>query len=83
MKVEKGKISTTPYFIGTMVLVGQRNGGEVEVVDGQQRITVITIILSVISDIFKTQNEEELSEATFKYIKEVDDDGKPKESFIK
>jgi len=40
------------YFIGHMVCEGSYNGSIFKVIDGQQRITTITIILSVIRDIF-------------------------------
>lgn len=75
LKFEKEKIITTPYFIGTMVFIGEKNGGTVDVVDGQQRITVITILLSALSKLFKDNGDKTLSETTFKYVKEMDDDG--------
>lgn len=40
------------YFIGHMVCEGNYNSTNFKVIDGQQRITTITIILSVIRDIF-------------------------------
>ncbi len=40
------------YFIGHMVCEGDYNGEEFVVIDGQQRITTITIMLSVLRDIF-------------------------------
>lgn len=40
------------YFIGHMVCEGNYNGVKFKVIDGQQRITTITIMLSVIRDIF-------------------------------
>jgi len=40
------------YFIGHMVCEGNYNGIKFKVIDGQQRITTITIMLSVIRDIF-------------------------------
>lgn len=46
------------YFIGHMVCEGDFNGSKFKVIDGQQRITTITIMLSVLRDIFY---EKELS----------------------
>jgi uncharacterized protein with ParB-like and HNH nuclease domain len=43
------------YFIGHMVCEGDYNGTKFKVIDGQQRITTITIMLSVIRDIFYEQ----------------------------
>ncbi|MFK7780360.1 MAG: DUF262 domain-containing HNH endonuclease family protein [Candidatus Gracilibacteria bacterium] len=40
------------YFIGHMVCEGNYNGVKFRVIDGQQRITTITIMLSVIRDVF-------------------------------
>lgn len=40
------------YFIGHMVCEGNYNGTSYKVIDGQQRITTITIMLSVLRDIF-------------------------------
>jgi len=40
------------YFIGHMVCEGNYNGVKFRVIDGQQRVTTITIMLSVIRDIF-------------------------------
>lgn len=40
------------YFIGHMVFEGKFTGNSFKVIDGQQRITTITIFLSVIRDLF-------------------------------
>jgi uncharacterized protein with ParB-like and HNH nuclease domain len=40
------------YFIGHMVFEGKFTGTSFNVIDGQQRITTITILLSVIRDLF-------------------------------
>ena len=77
IKQENGKLINTDYFIGTMVFSGSLKSDEcIEVIDGQQRLTVITILLSVITDKLKKINEEDLAEATFKYIKTKDDYGR-------
>lgn len=50
------------YFIGHMVMEGEYNGASFNVIDGQQRFTTITIILSVIRDIFYNRDETDLAE---------------------
>ncbi|NFM11509.1 DUF262 domain-containing protein, partial [Clostridium botulinum] len=46
MNKEKSAIKENPYFIGSLVLVGDDSkDSEFEVVDGQQRLTTITILL--------------------------------------
>jgi uncharacterized protein with ParB-like and HNH nuclease domain len=48
--------SDESYFIGHMVFEGKFTGNEFKVVDGQQRITTLTIMLSVIRDLFYTKS---------------------------
>lgn len=49
------------YFIGHMVCEGSYNGTQFNVIDGQQRITTITIMLSVIRDIFYEKKLDNLA----------------------
>ncbi len=80
LKLENGKIISTQYFLGTMLFVGNisdDNIKEIMVVDGQQRMTVITILFAAISERFKQRDEKVLSEKIFEYIMTSDDDGKP------
>jgi uncharacterized protein with ParB-like and HNH nuclease domain len=49
------------YFIGHMVCEGDYNGTEFKVIDGQQRITTITIILCVLRDIFINKDLKKLA----------------------
>lgn len=75
-----GKLETSSYFLGTMLFIGnfdEKNNKEIQVVDGQQRITTITILFSAISDIFREKGENKLSELIFDYIMTSDDDGNP------
>ncbi|MBZ3800021.1 DUF262 domain-containing HNH endonuclease family protein [Leclercia adecarboxylata] len=65
------------YFIGSLVLVGDETGREMQIVDGQQRLTTLTICLSVLCECFKSNNQADLAEALFEnYIEGRDDDGK-------
>ena len=65
------------YFIGHMVFEGKRNGDTFIVIDGQQRITTITIMLCCIRDIFYDRNELDLGNGlNDKYIFSINDDNK-------
>jgi len=77
IKKEGNKLIITDYFIGTMLFVsGTPNQKEtVDVIDGQQRLTVITILLSVLSDIFRELKEDSLSSGIFNYIRFLNDFG--------
>lgn len=77
LKVENGKIDDSAYFLGTMLFVGnlEMAGRTLEVVDGQQRLTVITILFSAISDHFREQGNDILSKKVFQYIMTEDDNG--------
>src|SRR3972149_5968501 len=46
------------YFLGTIVLSKKENSSELEIVDGQQRITSIVIFLSSIRDYFESNNQQ-------------------------
>lgn len=47
------------YFIGHMVFDGQMNDNEFSVVDGQQRITTLTILLCVIRDLYSQVHKDD------------------------
>ena len=47
------------YFLGNMILLGEKNSDTVEVVDGQQRLTTITILLACLRNtLFSLKSEE-------------------------
>lgn len=76
--IKDGRISSIQYFLGTMLFIGNFAEGteqEIQVVDGQQRLTTITILFSAMSDIFLTLGEQTLSRQLFAYIMTEDDDG--------
>ena len=76
--INNGKITSSQYFLGTMLFIGNFTEGteqEIQVVDGQQRLTTITIMFSALSDRFIELNENTLSRQIFTYIMTEDDDG--------
>ena len=78
LKVEKRQIRADAYFVGTMLFVGnflESGKNVINVVDGQQRLTTITILFSVLSDLFKEKGEVALAERIFNYIMTKDDNG--------
>jgi hypothetical protein len=50
----------TVYFLGAIVVIRPRNRGPSDVVDGQQRLTTLTIMLAVMRDLAKSKDEEGL-----------------------
>lgn len=76
--VDQGNITINQYFLGTMLFVGdcfENDQVEISVVDGQQRLTTITILFSALSDRFLQLGEEKLSKQVFRYIMTEDDNG--------
>lgn len=76
--ISNGSITNSQYFLGTMLFVGdcfENEQTEISVVDGQQRLTTITILFSALSDRFLQQGEEKLSKQIFRYIMTEDDNG--------
>src|SRR5574344_410043 len=79
LQIEGTEIKATPYFMGTMLFVGDsedKTERQAQVVDGQQRLTTITILFSAMSQILLEKKEDLLSKILFKYIMTVDDNGK-------
>lgn len=63
------------YFIGAMV-VYKKNRSTVAVVDGQQRLTTITILLCAIRDAFKELDETNMADGLQAYIEQKDRENK-------
>ena len=69
------KIKAKEYFIGSLVLIGDdTNGEEFEIVDGQQRLTTIMILLSVLGEYFQKNGEKGRCNSIYKYIEGSDDE---------
>lgn len=72
IKFENGVMSCEEYFIGTLVLAGSDESFEVEIVDGQQRLTVITMLISAICRALAEAGKTEPATSTFNtFIKGV------------
>ncbi len=64
-----------PYFVGSMVLVKKSDNVDAEVIDGQQRLTTLTILLAAIRDTSSKRaieiEKEDFSKAVSSYIYEA------------
>ena len=70
-------LNTTDYFIGALVLIGDdSNDTEFDVVDGQQRLTTITIMFSVLTQLLKNIDEN-LSKSCYSYVEGKDGNFNP------
>ncbi|HHE8780480.1 TPA: DUF262 domain-containing protein, partial [Haemophilus influenzae] len=70
------KFSTSQYYLGNMLFLGENNNFSVEVVDGQQRLTTITILLAVIRDYLFELNSDKskaVAETTQEYLVKIID----------
>ena len=57
INIKEDEIEVTQYFMGTMLFVGDKDKPSKEpvyVVDGQQRLTTVTILFSAIAQILKS-----------------------------
>lgn len=80
LSIKDNKLIPDNYFLGTMLFIGDYSeandiDSNIYVVDGQQRITTITILFSALSDRFLEIGEDVLSKQVFRYIMTKNDDG--------
>ena len=64
----------TPYFLGSVVLVKGQHNAQSEVVDGQQRLTTLTMLLCVLRDITSNAGNSERANALNNRIYKVADE---------
>jgi len=67
--------SDDDYFIGSIVVTGEFSGDEFKVIDGQQRITTITILLAALRDKLYAMGEETLALGMNTFIFNTDERG--------
>lgn len=83
LSIENGDLKTSDYFLGNMLFVPQNidnpDNSIWDVIDGQQRLTTITILLSALAKTFAKNKETKLqAERIFDlYILPHDDDNEP------
>ncbi|TKJ93531.1 hypothetical protein PaeCFBP13512_03855 [Paenibacillus sp. CFBP13512] len=68
IKYENNEFNATDYFIGSLVLVGTQDAQTLEIIDGQQRLTSITIFLSALVHYCDSIQEEKLANGCHHYI---------------
>jgi len=77
IRLSDSKIKHHEYFIGALVLVGEDGSTNYDVVDGQQRLTTLTIFLSALAHRFVELGEDSLAEAIYdNYISGKDKKGR-------
>ena len=75
--VRAHKADRDSYFLGTLLLVPHRDGG-LSVIDGQQRITTLSILLAVLRDHCRNFSSlKTRSDGIQRLIRRVDNDGRP------
>lgn len=78
ISLENNELTTGEYFFGTVLLAGDFNNSnrKLEVIDGQQRITTMTIFLSALAKTFSRAGKGKLGEKIWtSYIMKDDDNG--------
>lgn len=71
-------LKISEYFMGSLVLIDndeEPKQNKRVVIDGQQRLTIITILLSALYDSFIIAKEEKLANLVFQYIVTQDNNG--------
>lgn len=72
----EGDFNHEEYFIGSLVLVGDDKSVSMQIVDGQQRLTTLTILLSVLCHRFGEIGQTNIAQSIYdNYIAGKDDDG--------
>jgi uncharacterized protein with ParB-like and HNH nuclease domain len=66
--MKESKLENQEYFIGSLVLVGEDKSTEFKIVDGQQRLTTITMLLSALVDSFREIKRDDLARGLYAFI---------------
>ncbi|ENK7102507.1 DUF262 domain-containing protein [Enterobacter kobei] len=65
IKYEADKFEHQEYFLGAIVLAGNEDGFRLSIVDGQQRLTVITILICAICERLKELDSASIGESFY------------------
>ncbi|MGG0465249.1 DUF262 domain-containing protein [Priestia aryabhattai] len=72
--IKDGSFTVSEYFIGSLVLVGGHTSTQYEIVDGQQRLTSITILLSALVETYSEIGAEKFAKGCYTYVEGTDSD---------
>ena len=66
----------TPYFVGSLIYIRRKSNSTLEVIDGQQRLTVMTLLLNVLGkdllpDLFASRLEYDSREEVSSFLKQL------------
>jgi hypothetical protein len=76
IKADNGQLLPSEYFIGCIVLVGEESKASYQIVDGQQRLTTLTVLLRCIISRLKELNDDAAANALYANVIEgTDNDG--------
>lgn len=64
--------STSNYYLGNMIFLGKQTSDEVEIIDGQQRMTAGTILLAAIRDSLRSVSKDDEDDA-YNYAQTIQD----------
>lgn len=77
VKLKDGIFYNDEYFIGSLVLIGEDKSFSLQIVDGQQRLTTITILLSALVETFKAIDKNDFAEGLYIMLEGKDVSNKP------
>src|SRR5688572_12675638 len=75
--IKSENLQNQEYFIGSLVLIGEDNSTEFKIVDGQQRITTITILISALIESFRNLNRDDLAKGLYNFVEGKDVSNNP------
>lgn len=76
--VTEDQLTNNEYFIGSLVLIGEDRSTSLQIVDGQQRLTTITIVLSALVQSLRDLSQDNLANAVYNtYIEGIDEENIP------
>ena len=76
IRIQDGRLVPSEYFIGCIVLVGEESKASYQIVDGQQRLTTLTVLLRCIISRLIELNDDAAANALYANVIEgTDNDG--------